>query len=104
MTITEHAGKLPFAILLTPDHGEVSQAFARAARKLADAVRALCNGAKALDWIDIQGSGHELATKLAADILASARDHVLASPRDPADVMVELNVCRKVTGVLFELP
>ena len=104
VTITEHAGKLPFTILLAPNHGKVSQAFTRATRKLAEAVRALSNGAKTLDWINLQGSGHELATELAADIVARAREHILASPRHPAVVMVKLNVCRKVTGVLFELP
>ena len=57
VTITEHAGKLPFTILLAPDHGEVSQALAHSTRKLAETVRALSNGAKTLDWINLQGSG-----------------------------------------------
>lgn len=37
-------------------------------------------------------------------MLASTRDHVLTGPGDAAIVMVELNIRRKVAGVLIELP
>lgn len=107
MSETEHAGDLPLVVLFAPDHGEVCEPVAcphlLIRVKLTKAVRALGDGAKVFDGEDLEAAGNEFAAKFATDVLGSIGEHLLARPGHTACVVIELDVCREVVGVLLKL-
>lgn len=73
MTVAQHINYTPSICLLGPDDYEFGDALAATGRQLAEAMLALFDRAKILDWKYAEGRRDQLAPDLSADVFACVR-------------------------------
>ena len=103
MPVTKNPRDLPIPALIAPDNCEISYSLALAASELAEAMRALLNGAEILDWEYFESAWNGLAAEITTHMLLCVCEHFLPRPRDTTRVVIELNVRREIAGVLLKL-
>src|SRR5688572_28962997 len=103
VAVTEHAGDLPLPVLIAPHDHEIGDPVALATRELAEAMRALRNGAEVLDRENLERAGDQLPAEIATHMLFRVREHVLPRPGDAAIVVIELDIGHEIAGVLLKL-
>jgi hypothetical protein len=103
MTITKNSSYFPIPVLIVPHNNEISDSIALATSELAEAMRALLNGAEVFYREDFESVWHKLTAEISAHILLCVGEHFLPRPRDATCVMVELNVWHEIAGVLLKL-
>jgi len=104
VAVTENPGDLPAPVLIAPHHYEISYSLALAAGELAEAMRALLNGAEVLDREYFESTWNELTAEIAAGIFLGVCEHFLPRPSNTTRVVIKLNVRREIAGVFLKLP
>jgi len=103
MTVTKNPGYLPMSVLIVPHDYEISDSIALATSELAEAMRALRNGAEVFYWEDFESVWNKLTAEISAHILLCVSEHFLPRPSDATCVMIELNGWHEIAGVLLKL-
>src|SRR5260221_11667489 len=103
MTETEDSRDRPGLRLMAPYDDEIGHPLAPVGVELTETMDAPFDGAKILHVENLQASRDKLPPEFAADVLLRVRDHLLKRPGHSTRVVIELDVGRKVAGVLPEL-